>query len=403
MAAEVLATAGVAVTIHEHMASVGRKLLLAGRGGLNLTHSEPVGALVDRYGPATARLAPAIERFGPTDLRAWAAGLGEPTFVGSSGRVFPASFRATPLLRAWLARLVALDATIVTRSRWLGWTDGGTMMFVSADGERIERSAEVVVLALGGASWPRVGSDGSWVEPVRRAGIDVRDLRASNAGLRIAWTAGFAARFAGTPLKNMAIRAGGVGGTWVRGDAMVTEDGLEGGPVYAQSAAIRQQLDGPEPCIVHVDLHPDRSAAALTERLERRRPTDSVATTLRRAVGLSPVATGVLREATGNSLPHDSASLAELIKHAPLQVDGLMPLRRAISSAGGIALSEVDDSFMLRRFPGVFVAGEMLDWDAPTGGYLLQASISTGVAAARGAVDWLVSRRSSRPSTSSRA
>jgi uncharacterized flavoprotein (TIGR03862 family) len=393
MAAEVLARGGVAVTVYEHMPSVGRKLLLAGRSGLNITHSEPLEQLVARYGTSADQLCAAVHAFGPQELRAWCASLGEPTFVGSTGQVFPASLRATPLLRNWLSRLEELGVMIAVRHRWLGWAsdsdgriDGQRSRFVSPEGIITDRAADVTVLALGGASWPRVGSDGGWVLPLRTAGIDVSELRPANCGMRVEWTEHFVERFAGTPLKNVAV---GFGGIRVRGDAMVSRHGIEGGPVYAQSAAVRDAIDRSGPCALHIDLHPDLSIDELTQRLGRRRPKDSVATALRRTIGLAPVSVSLLREATGNRLPSDPSELAMLVKTVPLVVESTMPIGRAISSAGGISLTEIDNSFMLRRIPGTFVAGEMLDWEAPTGGYLLQASFSTAVAAARGALSWL--------------
>jgi uncharacterized flavoprotein (TIGR03862 family) len=402
MAAEVLATAGLAVTVYEHMPSVGRKLLLAGRGGLNITHSEPIDELVERYGPAAHRLEAALRGFGPRELRAWCAALGEPTFVGSSGRVFPASFGATPLLRAWLARLAQLGVAIEVRRRWVGWAtapdgdvDAQRSLFLRPDASTIEVTSDVTILALGGASWPRVGSDGGWVGAFRRAGVEVRELRPANCGVRVDWTDDFAERFAGVPLKNVAI--GVAGGTSVRGDAIVTRNGIEGGPLYAQSGAIRDGIDRDGHCTVVVDLHPDVTVERLSDRLGHRRPKDSLANSLRRTIGLAPVSVSLLREATGNRLPANPTELAMLVKAVPLVVETTMPIDRAISTAGGVALTEVDRSLMLRRLLGTFVAGEMLDWEAPTGGYLLQASFSTAVAAARGALEWLARRGRPRP------
>ena len=393
MAAEVLATAGVAVTIYEHMPSVGRKFLLAGRSGLNLTHAEPIEQLLTRYGTRAGQVEAAIRAFDPHDLRAWSASLGEPAFIGSTGRVFPASFRATPLLRAWMRRLARLGVTIETRRRWLGWAttpdgrvDAGRSLFSTPDQSVAVVASDVILLALGGASWPRVGSDGGWVEVVRRARIDVKQLRPANCGLRVDWTEHFGERFAGIPLKNVAIV---VGEASVRGDAMITRQGIEGGPVYAQSAAIRDTIARRGRCSVTIDLHPDLTVERLTERLERRRPKDSLATMLRHTIDLTPVSISLLREVSGNRVPTDPTTLALLVKAVPLTIESTMPIARAISSAGGISLDEVDESFMLRRLPGTFVAGEMLDWEAPTGGYLLQASFSTAVAAARGALTWL--------------
>ncbi|WP_412867504.1 NAD(P)/FAD-dependent oxidoreductase [Cellulomonas sp. 179-A 4D5 NHS] len=396
VAAEVLGRAGVTVTVYDRMPSPARKLLLAGHGGLNITHSEDPGPFLARYGSASERLAPALATFGPQDLRDWCAGLGEPTFVGSSGRVFPRSFRATPLVRAWLARLADLGVRIERRHRWTGWGEQpGTLRLTRADGSETEVTSDVTVFALGGASWPRLGSDGGWIDPFVERGVVVAPLRPANVGVQVGWTATFADRFAGSPLKHVAlsVRGGSPGaGTsrTVRGDAMVTRSGLEGGPVYALGAAIREALDADGRATLEVDLRPDHTARQLADRLrERRRPKDSGATWLRRAVGLDPAGISLVREAGGGPLPSDADTAATLVKAVPVEVTGTMPIDRAISTAGGIAWAEVDRALMLRRLPGTFVAGEMLDWEAPTGGYLLQASFSTGVAAAHGALAWL--------------
>ena len=383
IAAERLASAGVAVTVYDHKPSLGRKFLLAGRGGLNITHSEPTDQLIERYGAMPSQLAAALEAFGPDDLRQWCAGLGEPTFIGSSGRVFPESFRATPLLRAWLRRLDELGVRAVTRTRWLGWASDRSHRLVGEVGVVFEVVCDVAVLALGGASWPRVGSDGGWVEPFEAAGVAVRPLRAANVGVRVDWSPAFVDRHEGQPLKNVSV---GVGPHAVRGDPVITRAGLEGGPIYALSAPIREALDADGECELVFDLHPDQSAEQLIERLARRRPKDSITTWLKRSIGLHPAMIGLLREATDNVLPNDPAEMARIVKRAPVRVVDTMPIERAISTAGGVMFSELDGSLMLIRRPGTFVAGEMLDWEAPTGGYLLQASFSTGVAAARGAL-----------------
>jgi uncharacterized flavoprotein (TIGR03862 family) len=393
MAAEVLSAAGLAVTVYDHKPSVGRKFLLAGRSGLNLTHSETFDRLLCRYDAAARpRLRAALEAFTPDDLRAWSAGLGEPTFVGSSGRVFPRSMRATPLLRAWLERLAAQGVQMRTRHRWHGW-DGpppcGRLAFSDGEGARSAVAADVTVLALGGATWPRVGSDGTWVPLLTEAGIEVAPLVPSNAGWDITWTPLFSGRYGGVPLKNVSIAIEGQTTSAVRGDVMITWTGLEGGPVYALSAAVRAALAPERRATAVVDLHPDLTVAEVANRIGRRRAKDSVATALTRTLGLAPVAVGLMREGHGVSLPSDPRALARLVKAVRVPVSGLMPIDRAISTAGGVALREVDDAFMLHRVPGTFVAGEMLDWDAPTGGYLLQASFSTGVAAAHGALAWL--------------
>lgn len=389
MAAERLAAAGVDVTVHDRMPSVARKLLLAGHGGLNLTHSEQLDRFRTRYGAAADRLDPMLAAFGPGDLRDWCAGLGEPTFVGSSGRVFPQSFRAIPLVRAWLSRLAALGVRIETRRRWTGWADDGGLRLEGPDGTVTEVRGDATVLALGGASWPRLGSDGGWVPLLTGRGVRVEPLRPANVGVRVGWSSSFADRFAGTPLKHVALRVRDRPDARSVGDAMVTGSGLEGGPVYAVGAAIRGVLDDEGACTLDLDLRPDLSAAVVRARLEHRRPKDSAPSWLRRGIGLDAVSVALLWEAAGGRLPTDPAEVATLVKALPVTVTGTMPIDRAISTAGGVAWSEVDERLMLRRLPGTFVAGEMLDWEAPTGGYLLQGCFSSGVVAARGVLGWL--------------
>lgn len=386
IAAEVLATAGVEVTVYDRMPSVPRKFLLAGHGGLNITHSEDRAPFLRRYGTSADVLAPMLDVFGPADLREWCDGLGEETFVGSSGRVFPRSFSANPLVRAWLARLDDLGVRVVRRVRWAGWDDDGGLQFTAADESVSTVASDAVIFALGGASWPQLGSDGGWAAPFSDRGVAMVPLRPANVGLRVDWSAIFADRYAGVPLKNVGLTVRGAGRSAVRGDAMVTRTGIEGGPIYALGATIHDALDAGA-CVLEVDLRPDLSTDQLAAKLQRRRPKDSASNWLRRAVGLDPVAVALLREA--GPLPNDPTTVAALIKAAPIPVSATMPIDRAISTAGGIAWSEVDDALMLRRAPGTFVAGEMLDWEAPTGGYLLQASFSTGVVAARGVLAWL--------------
>jgi uncharacterized flavoprotein (TIGR03862 family) len=389
IAAEVLARAGVVVTVYDRMPSPARKFLLAGHGGLNITHTEDRDAFLARYGRSADRLRPALDAFGQDQLRDWCAGLGEPTFAGTSGRVFPQSFRATPLVRAWLARLADLGVRVERRQRWTGWADGGALRLVGPDETTREVAGDVTVFALGGASWPRLGSDGGWVGLFADRGVEVVPLRPANVGARVAWTSVFADRFEGTPLKNVGLRVRGSAGPSSRGDAMVTRSGIEGGPVYATGAAIRDALDADGRCVLEVDLRPDLTVEQLATRLGRRRPKDSASNWLRRTIALDPVGIGLLREALGGPPPDDPAAVAELVKAVPVLVTGTMPIDRAISTAGGIAWSEVDESLMLRRLPGTFVAGEMLDWEAPTGGYLLQATFATGVVAATGALAYL--------------
>ncbi len=386
MAAEVLARAGASVTVFERMPSVGRKLLLAGRGGLNLTHTEALDAFLDRYGPARPRLEAALTAFTPDALRAWCADLGQPTFVGTSGRVFPEGFRATPLLRAWLQRLGSLGVELHTRQTWQGWTDDGELVFSDPVGATLVVDAAATVLALGGASWPRTGSDGRWTTTLQGAGVEVVPLQPANGGFVVHWSAPFRDRFAGTPLKNIRLS---IDAASARGEAMVSAGGIEGGAVYALSRELRATMAGQGHATILVDLQPDLDVDQLAERLRHRRPKDSVSTALRRSAGLAPVAIGLLREATANDLPTDPVALAALAKALPLRLVGPQPIDRAISTAGGVALREVDDAFMLRRRPGTFVVGEMLDWDAPTGGYLLQATFATAVAAAHGTIEWL--------------
>ena len=385
MAAERLLAAGLSVTVYDRMRTPGRKFLIAGRGGLNLTHDEPLDALLDRYGPARARLEPAVRAFDPDQLRAWAHGLGQDTFVGTSRRVFPDRLLAAPLLTAWIERLVAAGATFRYLHTWTGW-DGSHACFTTADGQVVVDPSDATVLALGGASWPRTGSDGSWVPPIIAAGVAVTPLRPANCGVLVDWSTVFRERFEGQPVKNVSVSHGHAS---VRGEALVTSTGLEGGAIYASSAAVREALDGHGTTTVELDLRPDLGSDELARRFAGRSARESTSTTLRRAGGLSAVAVGLMREASDNQLPATPEALARLAKHAPLTVVGLAPIEDAISTAGGIALDQIDDGFMLRGRPGVFVAGEMLDWEAPTGGYLLQAAFATGVAAADGVVDWL--------------
>jgi uncharacterized flavoprotein (TIGR03862 family) len=388
MAAEVLARGGARVTLYDRMPSAGRKFLLAGRGGLNLTHSEALERLLERYGAAIPRLRAAIAAFSPADLRAWCDGLGQSTFVGSSGRVFPQAFKASPLLRAWLRRLDAAGVEFKPRQLWTGWSDDGALTF-EGPGGRIAIRADATVLALGGASWPRLGSDGGWVDVVTKAGIKVTPLAAANCGFMAGWSEVFSHRLEGRPLKRVELS---FAGRTARGEAIITRGGLEGGAVYALSAPLREAIAAHGEAVVHIDLRPDVATAALEQRLRVPRGKQSLATFLRKTLALAPAAVGLLHEATLASPERLSgmapAALAALVKAVPVRLTGVAPLASAISTAGGIAFEEIDARFMLCRRPGVFVAGEMLDWEAPTGGYLLQAAFSTGAAAAHGALDW---------------
>ena len=389
MAAEVLAQGGAAVTVYDAMPSAGRKLLMAGRGGLNLTHSEPLPAFLARYGGTQPHLASVIDAFPPQALRDWSEALGQPTFVGSSGRVFPKAFKASPLLRAWLRRLDSQGVQLSLRHRWTGWNENGRLKFETPDGPR-EADTDATVLALGGASWPRLGSDGAWADALTARGVKISPLRPANSGFTVAWSDIFRDRFEGQPLKGVALTFAAHS---VRGEAVVTRTGIEGGAIYALSAELREAILGAGQATLYVALRPDLEANDLTARLSASKGKQSFSNFLRKAAHLSPVAIGLLQEAaktSGVSLASLSPSdLARLINAVPLQLNGVAPIARAISTAGGIAFDELDDGFMIRRLPGVFAAGEMLDWEAPTGGYLLQASFATGAAAGRGALKWL--------------
>lgn len=389
IAAERLAQAGHTVALYERMASPARKFLLAGRGGLNLTHSEPLDALLDRYGEARAWLEPAIRAFPPQALRDWADGLGTESFVGSSGRVFPKAMKASPLLRAWLARLDGLDVQLHAGRLWTGWDESGALRFALRDGSEEIARPRATLLTLGGASWPRLGADGSWVELLEQKGIAIAPLRPANAGFTVSWSALMRDKFAGLPLKRIALS---FAGQHVTGEAMIDANGIEGGAVYALSGPLREAIARDGEAILTIDLRPDLTEPELTSRLARRRPGETLSNHLRKAAGLSPVAVAVLRETANSPLPAAPDALARLIKAAPLRLTGMASLARAISTAGGVRSGDVDADFMLKRLPGIFIAGEMLDWEAPTGGYLLQACFASGVAAAEGIKRFLTMR-----------
>jgi uncharacterized flavoprotein (TIGR03862 family) len=389
MAAEVLAQGGAHVTVYDAMPSAGRKFLMAGRGGLNLTHSEPLPQFLARYREAAQHLKAAIEAFSPTALRDWSEALGQPTFVGSSGRVFPEAFKASPLLRAWLRRLESMGVQFALRHRWTGWDADGRLVFQAPDRQRIVE-ASATVLALGGASWPRLGSVGSWAEVLAAKGVRISPLRPANSGFAVAWSDIFRDRFEGQPLKGIALT---FGRHTARGEAVITRSGIEGGAIYALSAEMREAVMGAGEATLFIALRPDLGANDLVVRLSAPRGKQSLSNFLRKAVQLSPVGIGLLQEAAMDSgQPVSSLSppdLAHLINAVPINLTGVAPIARAISTAGGMSFEELDDNFMLRRLPGTFAAGEMLDWEAPTGGYLLQASFASGAAAGRGVAKWL--------------
>jgi uncharacterized flavoprotein (TIGR03862 family) len=388
MAAEALSDAGIRLSVYDAMPSAGRKFLMAGRGGLNLTHSEPLEAFLGRYRAARPALEKAIDAFPPERLRVWSEALGQPTFVGSSGRVFPESFKASPLLRAWLRRLASREVSFMLRHRWTGWNADGRLLFETPNGSRAI-DARATVLALGGASWPRLGSDGGWVDILAAKGVAIAPLRPANCGFVVTWSDLFRDRFEGTPLKGVTLS---FGPRTAKGDIMVTRTGLEGGAIYALSAELRDAIDEAGGATLRVALRPDLAHADLAARLSAPRGKQSFSNALRKAAQLAPPAIGLLQEAAiqaGIALPQLPAdALAELINAVPIRLAATAPMGRAISSAGGIAFDELDADFMLRRLPGVFAAGEMLDWEAPTGGYLLQACFATGRAAGKGVLKW---------------
>ena len=375
-AAERLAVAGWRVSIVERMPSPARKFLMAGRGGLNLTHAEAIDAFVGRYGEAADWIGPMVRAFPPSALVDWAEGLGQATFVGASGRVFPKAMKASPLLRAWLARLGGLGVELRLRTAWRGWSEDGAVL-LQAEGGAIEAlRPDATVLALGGASWPRLGSDGGWREILDRTGVALAPMRPANCGFEAGWSPSFRDRFAGQPLKAVAVTHAG---RTVRGEAMVSAYGLEGGAVYALSAQIRDALAIEGPQTVSLDLRPDMTRAAVSARLARPPAGPSRSTWLRKALKLSPVAVNLIREALGPDLPADR--LAAAVKAVPVTLTAPRPLERAISTAGGVRREAVDAGLQLTARPGVWVVGEMLDWEAPTGGYLLQGAFATAACA----------------------
>jgi len=369
MAAETLSAGGVAVTVYDRMPSVGRKFLMAGRGGLNLTHSESLDKFVARYGAAATHLRPMLEAFPPSALIDWANTLGADTFTGSSGRIFPKAMKASPLLRAWLDRLNRQNVQFRLRHDWRGWSEGA-LRFQTPAGD-VAETHDVTVLALGGASWPRLGADGGWTTLLADKGVEIAKLRPANMGFNVGWSELFRTRFAGQPLKNVTLR---LGHHTARGDAMITRYGIEGGAVYALSSALRDALAITNPITLDIDLRPDLSQQQIASRLARPQGKESRANYLRKSIGLSPMETNLLRE-TGTP--------PERLKSIALAITGHQPIARAISTAGGISFDALDDTLMLKAVPNVYAIGEMLDWEAPTGGYLLQACFSTAVFAAR--------------------
>lgn len=391
MAAEVARAAGVEVDVFEAKGSVGRKFLIAGKGGLNLTHSEPRPAFDARYRERRDAVAAWLDDFDADALRGWARGLGVDTFVGSSGRVFPTDLKAAPLLRGWVRRLRVSGVRFHVHHRWTGFDDGA-LRFDTPEGERAF-AADASVFALGGASWPELGSDGAWVPHFAAAGVDVAPLRPANCGFDVAWTPHFAARFAGTPLKPVVAHWVGAHGATreLQGECVVSAAGIEGSLVYAMSADLREAIDRDGVAILHLDLAPGRAEEVLRQALARPRGRRSLGEHLRRQAGIAPVHAALLVEALGHPLPADPAVLAATLKRLPLRLLAPRPIAEAISSAGGVRLESLDAGLMLRARPGTFLAGEMLDWEAPTGGYLLTACFASGLRAGRAAVAFLSS------------
>ena len=387
-AAERLAGAAE-VHLFDAMPSLGRKFLLAGKSGLNITHGENFETFLTRFGAAREKLEPALRRFTPDDIKQWAAGLGIETFTGSSGRVFPTAMKASPLLRAWLKRLNDAGVTFHRRHKWNGWTAEGELKFETPDGERIFH-ADAVVLALGGASWPRLGSDARWVPRLAAKGIGIAALRPANCGFEVFWSDHMKQRFAGAPVKSVELS---FGGTSVRGDFVVTKYGVEGSAIYALSAALREAIMRDGEAVLRLDLVAGRDIERLTRDIARRRDGESLANHLRKNAGIKGVKTALLRECIDRFAIADPARFANTLKTLPLKLLRPRPIAEAISSAGGVELEELDENFMLRKLPGVFCAGEMLDWEAPTGGYLITACLGTGRAAGDGARTWLAEKR----------
>ncbi|WP_119678165.1 TIGR03862 family flavoprotein [Indioceanicola profundi] len=385
MAAEVISAQGIPVDVYDAMPSVGRKFLMAGRGGLNITHSEPLDRFLTRYGSARPLFERLLKRFTPSDLRAWCEGLGVPTFVGSSGRVFPETFKASTLLRAWLRRLDGQGVRVHTRHRWSGWDADGALTFATPGGS-LSITPTATVLALGGASWPRLGSDGGWAPLLEERGIALAPFHPSNSGFDVAWSPGFVERAEGEPLKRIALT---FGGRTVKGELVITRTGLEGGALYALSAAVRDAILAAGKAVVSLDLKPDLSTAQIAGKLGRVSSGESLANRLRKALTLGPPTGALIREFADPADLATPGRLAQVVKALPVPLTGLRGLDRAISSAGGVRLDALDEHLMLPRLPGVFVCGEMLDWEAPTGGYLLQGCFASGVAAGEGVVERL--------------
>jgi len=385
MAAEVISQRGLPVHVYDAMPTVGRKFLLAGKGGLNLTHSEPLEQFLTRYGDRRPQIEPLLRAFGPQELREWTHGLGIETFVGSSGRVFPMEMKAAPLLRAWLRRLRADGVVFHVRHRWLGWTDEGALRFMTLGGETAV-SAYATILALGGGSWPKLGSDGAWVPLLQARGVAVAPLKPANCGFDVGWSDHFRQKFAGEPVKTAVLHFADFAR---QGEFVVTETGVEGNLIYAVAALLREEVAANGRATFHLDLLPDKTEAQVAASLAKPRGSRSLSSHLQSRLGLKGVKVGLLRELVPAADFADPARLAEAIKGLSVTVVGTRPLAEAISSAGGVLWAGLDERLMVTAVPGLFCAGEMLDWEAPTGGYLLTACFASGRAAGEGVVEWL--------------
>lgn len=379
IAAEKLAQAGCIVTVYDRKPSLGRKFLMAGRGGLNLTHSEDLPRFLTRYGAAERYLAPMVHDFTPEDLRTWCENLGQETYIGSSGRVFPRAMKASPLLRAWLIRLEGLGVDFKRQYDWLGWNEDDALIFKKPDGSKDLIKPDATLLALGGASWPDLGSDGSWANILSAKGVKINPIKPANCGFSVAWS-DHMKRHAGQPLKTISLS---VCGQSVPGEIMIAENGIEGGAVYALSSIIRDEIEQQGKCVVHIDLRTNMDAVAITEKLSRNRGRQSFSTWIQKAAGLNNLQTTLLRESFLDIASYTPEQLAKAIKAIPLTLTAPFSIEKAISSAGGVSFESVTENLMIKNMPGVFVAGEMLDWEAPTGGYLLQGCFATGVRATK--------------------
>lgn len=385
MAADVISAQGIPVDVYDSMPSVGRKFLMAGKSGLNITHSEPFEQFVARYGNRRSQIEPMLQIFGPDELRQWVHELGIETFVGTSGRAFPVGMKASPLLRAWLKRLDEAGVQFHLRHNWLGWNEDQSLKFSTPDGEK-NITADAIMLALGGGSWSRLGSDGAWVPWLEQAGAKVEALKPSNCGFDVNWSPHFRERFDGHPIKSVVLSFGSF---HQQGEFIVTKEGVEGSLIYAASALIRDEIYSSGKAVVALDMAPERSVEWLEEKLSRPRGSRSMASHLEKTAGIKGVKTGLLREFVSKEDFANMERLAHSIKHLRIPMVAPRPLDEAISSAGGVKFESLDEHLMLRAGPGVFFAGEMLDWEAPTGGYLLTACFASGYVAGHGVLKWI--------------